>query len=39
MKAGGKNNSRVTIEWKIFCLSCDAKDYKDYTFLSKDIKS
>ena len=40
MKTGGKNNSCVTIEWKVFCLSCDdAKDFKHYTFLSKYIKS
>ena len=25
MKTGGKNNSCVTIEWKVFWLSCDAR--------------
>ena len=32
MKNGGKNNSCVTIEWKVFCLSCGAKDCKHDTF-------
>ena len=32
IKTGGKNNSRVAIEWTLFCLSCDAKNCKHYTF-------
>ena len=39
MKTGGKNNSYVAIEWKVFCLSCDAKDYKYYAFSFKLYKS
>ena len=39
IKAGGKNNSCVTIEWKVFCLSCDSKDCKHYTSPFKTYKS
>ena len=39
MKTGGKNNACATIEWKVFCLSCDAKDCKHYTFPFKIHKS
>ena len=39
MKTGGKNNSCVTIDWKVFCLACDAKDCKHYIFPSKIYKS
>ena len=39
MKTGGKKNSCVTIECKVFCLSCDTKDYKHYTFPFKNYKS
>ena len=38
-KTGGKNNWWVTIEWKLLCLSCDAKDCKHYTFAFKIHKS
>ena len=39
MKTGGKNNSCVTIEWKLLCLSCDAKDCNHYTFAFKIYES
>ena len=39
MKTGGKSNSRLTIEWKLFHLDCDAKDYKHYAFAFKIYKS
>ena len=39
MKTDGKNNSCVTMEWKIFCLNCDAKDRKHYTFSLKIYKA
>ena len=38
-KTGWKNNSCVTKEWKWFCLSCDGKDCKHYTFPFKIYKS
>ena len=38
MKTGGKNNSCAAIEWKLFYLSCHAKDYKHYTFALKIYK-
>ena len=39
MKAGGKNNSCVTIEWEVFWLSCDAKSANKKLSLSKYIKA
>ena len=39
MKTDGKNNSRVTIEWKVFWLSCEAKDCKHCTFSFKIYKT
>ena len=39
MKTGGKNNSCVTVDWKLFCLGYDAEDYKHYTFPFKIYKS
>ena len=38
MKTSGKNNLCVTIEWKLFCLCCDAKECKHYTFPFKIYK-
>ena len=37
MKTGGISNAWVTIEWKLLCLSCDAKACKHYTFVFKII--
>ena len=34
-----KNNSCVTIEWKLFCLSCNTKDCEHYTSAFKIYKS
>ena len=39
MKAGGKNNSCVTIERKVFWLSCDAKSANKKLSLSKYKKA
>ena len=39
MKTGGKNNSCVTIEWKVFWLSCNAKKANKKLSLSKYIKA
>ena len=39
MKTDRKNNSCVTIEWKLICLSCDAKECKHDSFLFKMYKS
>ena len=39
MKTGGKNNSCSTKEWKLFGLSCDAKDCKHYILAFKIYKS
>ena len=39
MKSGGKNNSCVTKEWKLFCLRCDAKTANIALSYSKYIKA
>ena len=38
MKNNEKNNSSGTTWWKLFCLSCEAKDRKHYTFAFKIYK-